>query len=97
MFTIERVNVLLCTYGYQPMSTKGFFGNGHEVLNKLDSAAGIDTSGGIKPAPLGRTGMVGHYPIGARLALHEGLLARNPGIDKFHYNPRTYFHWLGRG
>jgi hypothetical protein len=91
MFTSQRIAALASRYGCTPTAD-----DLHEVMNAFDAIAGIDTSGGIKPAPLGRSGIVAVNYIGARLALHEQRVAHNRW-DEMDSAPEKYFHWLGHG
>lgn len=114
MFTNERIANLCRTYGCQINCSGGCRVCSpedhplHEVMNAFDGAAGIDTSGGLRPAPIGRLGVIGWNPIGARLALHEEFLARggNEGAPYRIKQEKTrawlaevhrsqYYHWLG--
>lgn len=95
MFTNERLDLIAKRYGLMktvPL-VQAYVGGLHEVLNLFDSTALMDTSGGIKPAPMGRTGVVAVNPIGARVALHEqaGLTVWREGERPRRY----YYHWLG--
>lgn len=90
MFTNERIAALARRYdvAWDGPALDGL----HDVLDLFDRIALIDTSGGIKPAPLGRKGVIAVNPIGARLALHEqaGLTVWRLGEE-----PRRFYHWLG--
>lgn len=115
MFTIDRIDALSRKYGCMINCSGGCpicapdEHSLHNVMNAFDEAAGIDTSGGLKLAPMGRRGVVGVNPIGARLALHEDFLARGgneaaPYREKQrkteawlaqHREQPRYYHWLG--
>jgi hypothetical protein len=87
MFTIDRINNIRRNFGLEEVILENITGGVHERLNELDCHAGIDTSGGIKPAPLGISGVVPVNYVGARLALHERRFA--PAIRS------RFYHWLG--
>jgi hypothetical protein len=92
MNAIERLNVLFQWHGLPPITPESIFGKFHEHLDELDRYSGIDTSGGIRKAPLGRSGVTPINPVGARLALLEERTARFSPLPA----PRTgYYHWLG--
>lgn len=96
MFTNERLGAL--ARRYKLMRTvplvRAYVAGLHEALNLFDSVAGIDTSGGIKAAPIGRNGVVAVNYIGARLALHEQHVTNNTW-DEMDRAPEKHFHWLG--
>lgn len=96
MFTNDRLDVLANSYGLmRTVPLVNAYASGlHSVLDLFDKTAGINTSGGTQPAPLGRTGLVAVNPIGARLALHEQRLAHRIW-DQMDSAPQKYFHWLG--
>lgn len=108
MFTIDRIRMLSLAYGCTINCSGGCpvcspeEHSLHEVMNSFDEAAGIDTSGGVKLAPLGRHGVVGVNYVGARLALHEKHLALDSAEvdvarwERMDSEPEHYFHWLGR-
>ena len=92
-FTIDRINTLCMLYGIVGITSKeAKLTPLHDVLNRLDLAAGMDTRGGT----LQKTH--NHIPIpinlvGARLARHERHYEYTTQCERRYKAP--FFHWLG--
>lgn len=94
MFTNDRLDLIAKRYGLMqtvPL-VQAYVAGLHEVLNLFDKTAGIDTRGGLTPAPIGRSGLAAVNYVGARLALHE---QSDFIVWRKEEELRRFYHWLG--